>query len=186
MNSLNLQNNIVYVFYCEHKEVETYLGKKLEAKKMIRYFFDKYEELKEVIVTKNKEGKPELSDPQINISISNSKQITVCAISKSAIGIDLEFKRIVEEGSFEFISKLYGKYFKIRNLRDWVKLESSLKLRNLKLESEGKGEGKGDLELHNIKHLELKIDSRYITYLSLNKEKNTAGTTCYMHKYTIE
>jgi hypothetical protein len=182
MNSLNLQSNTVKVFYCIHKRNDSYLQRKEDIQKMIKWFFSKHQDLKGLIISKNKFGKPVLSNPNINISISNSNKITVYAISRLAIGIDLEFNRSVQTSCFEFINKLYGKYFTVNDLVGWVKLESMLKLRNLKLESEGKGEIKENLLFENIEHLELKINSKYISYLSVNQEI-TIKTMCLLYKY---
>jgi hypothetical protein len=169
MNSLYLQNDSVVLLYYEHDQEESFVFKKKIAKLMVDWFFDSFTNIKGVGLYKNKNGKPFLSLSNYQISISNSKNITVCAISTLEIGIDIEFKRNIDQKCFLFINKLYSDYLSVHCLEDWVRLESSLKLKNLKLDSVAKKTITNKKTLKKIIHKELHLNENYYTILSSNK-----------------
>ncbi|TRW93923.1 4'-phosphopantetheinyl transferase superfamily protein [Flavobacterium sp. GT3R68] len=173
MSSLFSPNDSVWVLYAVHEETQELISKKRMSALMVEYFFNIHN--KGITLNKDNDGKPHLSDSNYKISISNSKNITVCAIYSKEIGIDIEFKRKIDSACFVFLNNIYSDYISVASLEEWVKFESSLKLKGLKLESVAKKKISDINIFKGIIYKELFLDANYVAFLSSDDPIDTVN-----------
>lgn len=164
-NPFFLNNNTVLVLFTMIDK-NKYSNVKGIPNRMIDYFLKPSKADNKIHVYKDEKGKPFLKNSKCYISITHSNKIIICALSDINIGVDTEYRRSIDQGCFHFINRLYANYFKINNLRDWVRFECSLKLRNLRLESASKNEILIKDVFEGINFEELSINKDYITFIS--------------------
>ncbi len=107
--------------------------KKVDSDKLIRYSINEFCILENIpsfdydIVRENN-TKPMMYPPKLHFNVSHSRDIVACAVSKSSVGIDIEYKKNID---YKTISK---RFFE-REIKDkesfyieWTKKEAYAKL----------------------------------------------------------
>lgn len=173
MKDLLSQNNTALILYTKQESKEKPVLQKGISAKMINFFFKTEYKQSGVRIWKDGRGKPHLNKPGIHLSISNSKDITVCVLSAMKIGVDIELKRTINAHCLDFINKLYADYFEIKDLDDWVKFESSLKLKDLRLDSVSKKERITREVLNTVEYKELFLHEHYKAFVSSEQPLKT-------------
>ncbi|PIF43653.1 hypothetical protein CLU96_0564 [Chryseobacterium sp. 52] len=112
---------------------------------------------KKTIIEKGKNGEPIIKDSEYYISISHSRHLVICAVSLNPIGIDIEWKREINEKCYPFINSLYGHIMPVHNVDDWVKLEALVKLLKLKLINAYQSE----IDISSVYFEDINIDDEY-------------------------
>lgn len=74
-----------------------YLKENVSSKELLDYALEDYANIKGYELTYNEYKKPYLKDIPLYFSISNTKNITICAISDNEIGVDIEYKQYKEQ-----------------------------------------------------------------------------------------
>ena len=160
MNDCLFQNkNSALILYTIIDKEKQYKNLEKVSRKMFDYYFKDQE--KAVLVYDNN-GKPSIVKNDTYISISHSKDIVLCSIANTPIGIDIEFKRAISRKCFEFATKLYKTILPVRSLKDWVMLEATLKLEGLRLDNFNSH----NTIAKNIQYKEIDFFKNYITVLS--------------------
>lgn len=112
---------------------------------------------KKTIIEKGRNGEPFIKDSEYYISISHSRHLVICAVSRKPIGIDIEWKREISEKCYPFINRLYAHIIPVYNVNDWVKLEALVKLLQLKLSNAYQSE----IDIGSVYFEEINIDDEY-------------------------
>ncbi|KAA3625897.1 MAG: hypothetical protein DWQ02_20835 [Bacteroidetes bacterium] len=165
MKDLLSQNNEVLILYSRSKKNNSGQHIKRTSTSILDSFFRTHFNKSDVRIIKDQRGKPQLNVPGIHLSISHSGEVTICALSRMEIGVDVELERPVSDKCFDLINKLYARYFKVNNLEDWVKFESALKLKNLRLDSVAKKEKIAHNVFENIEFQEIKLFDNYKSFV---------------------
>lgn len=146
MKVISLPNNI-YLLYTYSEETKTGV-----AEDLVSSFFGK-----KIMIEKGNNGEPFINDSEYYISISHSRHLVICAVSLRPIGIDIEWKREINQKCYPFINRLYGHIMPVHNVNDWVKLEAMVKLLKLKLINAYQSE----IDISSVYFKEINIDDEY-------------------------
>ena len=165
MKNLLSQNNEVLILYSRQEESHRQHFTKATSLRMLQYYFKEHLEQPLVDIHKDKRGKPHLNLPGLNISISHSAKMTVCALSSLNIGVDIEYIRPIDPKCFDLINKLYATYYQVNDLEDWVRFESGLKLKNLRLDSIANKEIITNDVFENIEFQEINLSAQYKSFV---------------------
>ena len=126
MSRYNFNNGTILFLYTFKTNSAPFI---INSKRVLEQFFYP----SSIKVEKDQFGKPFLKNSHYHISVSHTKDLIVCVLSKNKVGVDAEVNRPISSKTFEFINRLFSFKYSVKSLQDWTKIEAFIKVQGLKI-----------------------------------------------------